>query len=259
LSNPSQTDATPSVERISSLQYIRVLLDQMTNRGHLVTITGLEDQQVAVSTLMRVDGKNREILLDSPYITDSVAGFDLSRADMVNILGRNDGSSISFQTEFKEIVEEEGLSLYRFAFPSELSYSAQRASHRVNTRDFDTNISFNTSSGYAFEAALCDISGGGLRVRAGKSAIKGLTKGDEIFCKMDIDDGSCNKLKVILCKPSKTDDPNTIEFGATFVELSAHQKSQISRYIAGLERKSLRKQHAIPETVMPEPDTSRSE
>lgn len=257
MSDPSQTGAAPSAERINSLQYIRVLLDQMANRCHLVTITAQLDQQVAVSTLMRVDGKNREILLDRPYFTDSAAGFELSSADMVNIMGRNDGSSISFQAEFKETVEEQGLSLYRFAFPRELSYSAQRASHRVNTRDFDTNISFNTSSGYAFEAALCDISDGGLRVRAGKSVINGLTKGDEIFCKMDIDDGSCNKLKVRLCKPSKTDDPNIIEFGATFVELSVHQKSQISRYIAGLERKSLRKQHAIPESVIPETDTSR--
>lgn len=253
MSDSSETATTPPVERINSLQYIRVLLDQMASRCHLVTVTTL-DQQVAISAIMRVDGKNREILLDSPYKTDSAAGFEFSNSDMVNISGGNDGSSISFQVEFKEIVVEQGLSLYRFAFPLELSYSAQRATHRVNTRDFDLNISFSASSGYAFEAALCDISDGGLRVRAEKSVIKGLSKGDEIFCKMDIDDGSCNKLKVRLCKPSKTDDPNTIEFGATFVELSAHQKTQISYYIAGLERKLLRKQHAIPESVIPEAD-----
>lgn len=249
MSDSLKTGTAPSAERINSLQYIRVLLDQMANRAHLVTITTPSGQQSAVSTLMRVDGKKREILLDSPYITDLTAEFELSSADMVNISGGSDGSSISFQAEFKEIVEEQGLPLYRFSFPKELSYSAQRASHRVNTRDFDTNISFSSSSGYAFEAALCDISGGGLRVMAEKSVIKGLSKGDEIFCKMDIDDGSCNKLKVRFCKPSKTDDPNNIEFGATFVELSAHQKSQISHYIAGLERKLLRKQHAIPESV----------
>ena len=248
MSDSSETETTISAERIDSRQYIRVLLDQMANKCHLVNITSQLDQTAAVSTLMRVDGKNREILFDKPYVTDPTVEFELSPADSFTISGGSYGSSISFQSEFIEIVEELGLALYRFTFPKELLYSTQRASHRVNMRDFDTSISFSTSSGYSFDAPLCDISDGGIRVRAGKSVIKGLTKGDKIFCKLGIDD-SCDKLRVTLCKPSKTEDSNTIEFGATFMGLSHHQKSQISHYIAGLERKSLRKHHSIPEPI----------
>ncbi|MCW8825841.1 MAG: PilZ domain-containing protein, partial [Gammaproteobacteria bacterium] len=163
--------------------------------------------------------------------------------------GKSQGSSIQFETKLMGTVKEEGLSLHRYAFPKELFYSSQRSSYRVDTRDFETLIHFSTSSDFTFDAPLCDISDGGLRVTTKKSVIKSITKGDDIFCALDIDDGSCQKLKVKLCQPSKLDDPNLIEFGATFVDLLPHQKSQISQYIATLERKLLRKQHSIPDAV----------
>lgn len=249
MSGSSQTGVSAAPEKIDSLQYIRVLLEQMASRRDLINISNQSSHTTAISTLMRVDGKRRELILDKPYVTDQNHELELSKSDSVTISGVSGGSSISFQAEFIESGEEQGLPLYSFSFPNELSYSPQRASHRVDTRDFGETIAFTTSSEYQFEVDLCDISDGGLRVRASKSAIKGLTKGDEIFCRLDIEDGSCNKVKVRLCKPSKTDDPNTIEFGATFIDLSPHQKGQISHHIAGLERKLLRKQHSIPESV----------
>ncbi len=241
----------PSAEQIDSPQHIGVLLNQMLGAGNLVAITTGANSPVAVSALMGVDGKNREILLDSPYVTNSSAvKLALSNNDTADISGINDGSSLFFQAPFKEIVEERGLRLYRFAFPTKLFYSAQRESHRVNVRDFDINIAFSTSSAHLFDAPLCDISDGGLRILVEKSVIKGLSRADDIFCKIDIDEGSCNEIKVKLCHPAKTDIPNIIDLGAVFTELSAHQKGQISHYIAGIERKLLRKQRLVTEPVI---------
>jgi c-di-GMP-binding flagellar brake protein YcgR len=242
--------ATPAAETIVSRQYIRVLLEQAANRSNLLKVSHLNKPQDLISTLLRVEGEGRTFVLDRPYSVDSATSeLGLTKADLVNISGMSGNASLSFQAEFREVIQEEGLSLYRFAFPEEISYVAQRASHRVNTRDFDTLISFTTSSGYTFQAPLCDISDGGLRVRAERDIIKLISKGDHIYCALDIDDDCCKKLEVKLCKPSKVDDPKLIEFGATFVELLPYQKSQISHYIAGLERKLLRKQHAIPEAA----------
>ena len=247
----SVEQSTPPVEKIESLQYIRVLLEQVVSRGNLVNVLNSTNQQHGISTLLAVDGNGQTFTMDKPFMADSVGDeWELSKSEPLNITGKNRGTSISFQAEFKGKVEEEGLTLYRFCFPKEIVYSAQRASHRVDTRDFDTLISFFTSSGYAFEAPLCDISDGGLRVRASRETIKSITKGDQIYCSLDTDDDSCKKLEVKLCKPSKVvDDPNMIEFGATFTDLLPHQKTLISQYIAGLERKVLRKQHAIPEAA----------
>ncbi|MCW8888659.1 MAG: flagellar brake protein [Gammaproteobacteria bacterium] len=238
--------SAPTAERIDSQQYIRVLLEQMVGRSHLINITSKTDNRSAVSSVLRVDADGRSFLLDTPYINDDSAQ---SEFDSISVSGKSQGSSIQFETELMGTVKEEGLSLHRYAFPQELFYSSQRSSYRVDTRDFETLIHFSTTSGFTFNAPLCDISDGGLRVTTKKSVIKSITKGDDIFCALDIDDGSCHKLKVKLCQPSKVDDPNLIEFGATFVDLLPHQKSQISQYIATLERKLLRKQHSIPDAV----------
>jgi len=250
LSETSEQSAAPPVEKIESLQYIRVLLEQAVSRCSLVNISDLTNNQNAISTLLRVDGDGRMFIMDKPYFTDnSNEERKISKSEIFSIVGKSRGASLSFEAEFKDIIKEDGLNLYRFSFPKEVVYSAQRASHRVDTRDFDTSIPFTTSSGYSFDAPLRDISDGGLRVRAGRADIKSITKGDRIYCALDIGDNSGKKLEVKLCKPSKVDDPNMIEFGATFIELFPYQKTLISHYIAGLERKMLRKQHAIPEAI----------
>jgi len=226
------------------------LLEQTVNRCTLVNIESPENHFTAISTLLRVNGEEQTFMMDRPYSTDRAESDPgLSKSNLTHITGKSRGASLSFQAEFRGMLEEEGLTLYRFSFPKEIAYAAQRASYRVDTRDSDTLISFTTSSGNVFKAPLCDISDGGLRVMAGRDTIKSIAKGDRIYCTLDIEDESCRKLEVKLCKPSKVDDPNMIEFGATFVDLLPFQKTLISHYIAGMERKLLRKHHAIPEPV----------
>ncbi|MCW8825203.1 MAG: flagellar brake protein, partial [Gammaproteobacteria bacterium] len=82
--------SAPTAERIDSQQYIRVLLEQMVGRSHLINITSKTDNRSAVSSVLRVDADGRSFLLDAPYINDDSAQ---SEFDSISVSGKSQGSS----------------------------------------------------------------------------------------------------------------------------------------------------------------------
>lgn len=228
-----QFEAIDAPERIFSL-----LKPVIGNETSLRVIADNNDE-IFHTTLLDIDYDRKLLTLKKvKYTFGHLMVIDAKR---LTIFSQHDGAEVSFTTYLSRYSEKNN-GYYEIRFPATVKYCQRRMSHRVHIRfSMDIMASFVNDDGKTIQGYLRDISTEGLRLQLSqvnpeqfketaliKNCVITLPNREQMSCAFQIKHKQ-NHVRNRGCT-----------IGGAFFDMSAEQKREIQKFIAGLERRALR-------------------
>lgn len=226
---------TPQYETVNSADRIYSLLLPLVGAETAIKFVLPNDNHVIETTLHSINRQNSVFLLT---LNRSI---QLKPPSKVNIHTHLNGAELSFTTTLLKLRNEQTHQC-EIALPTSVKYCQRRMAHRVHVSyAMDVTASFVNEQGDMVEGQLRDLSADGMRVQLSKINPSEITEHKII--------PNC-----VITLPDKSDIHCTFEvrhkhnhkrnkgctIGGMFNNLETIQKRAIEKFIASLERKSIR-------------------
>jgi c-di-GMP-binding flagellar brake protein YcgR len=233
-----QYDTISSVARIIGLLNI-----SETNPSELrLAIPGINDMHRSIVQQVHPQGKN--IIIDS--LPDRQAHEQLLRKRDIHVYYHVNGADISFTSRLLKTRIHNDQEQYIIAFPEKIKYRQRRSSYRVHVSlALEVTASFKDHEGQTHVGQLRDISAGGMKVQFTK--VKAATFEQQPLmpdCTLRLPDDRDIQCTFKVRHFHENARKTGLTIGGSFVALEQHDKRALKRFIASLERRTLRELRA---------------
>ncbi len=227
--------------RVESRAEIESLLKKLNKNHTLLSIRLGNNEKSFGSMLLEINQERNYLVIDELYPRHEI------KVPLVNSKLRIDtqlnGIELGFGVEILAIAEQEGVEYYKVSYPSSLFYYQRRASFRVGV-GISTSIpvALSTLEDVLLHAELRDISLGGISARINTPMPGNIEVGDEIpTCIIHTPEGKKVVCSLEVSRIETHDTSQSVRVGARFIQLSASDRHELSRFIAKLERENIKK------------------
>lgn len=222
---------------------IAAVLRTLVERRALVGVYFHNGRSFLLTSVLRVDNENNEILLDAGR--DEETNRQVLLADHLLLSSTVDKVKIQFVAGKLVETQYAGVSAFRTALPDTLLRLQRREYFRLTTPltkpvKFVATFRRKDGSALLIEASLLDISGGGIGLMATPALAALLERGAVITdCKMALPDEGL--LVANLCVRNKLEvttraGAHYVRVGCQFIALPGTRMSMVQRYITRVER-----------------------
>lgn len=222
---------------------IAAVLRTLVERRALVGVYFNHGRSFLLTSLLRVDSENNEILLDSGR--EEETNHQALLAERLLLSATVDKVKVQFTVSKLAETQYAGLPAFRAALPETLLRLQRREYFRLTTPltkpvRFVATFRRKDGSALLIEASLLDISGGGVGLMATPGLAALLERGSVITdCKMALPDEGL--LVANLCVRNKQEvttraGAHYVRVGCQFIALPGTRMSMVQRYITRVER-----------------------
>jgi c-di-GMP-binding flagellar brake protein YcgR len=226
-------------QSIDDPQRVLSLLKPAIENETSLKIAANRGDELFQTDLLDIDFSRKVLYLKK--IAYTYGHFMVIDAKYLTVYSQHDGAQVSFRTYLIRYSERNG-GYYEVRFPEQVKYCQRRMSHRVHL-SFAHNVKaeFYDDTGEKIQAHLRDISADGVRLQLPevnpnnlhtksliKNCIINFPGSEQIHCNLQIQH-KYNHLRKKGCT-----------IGGAFYAMSAKQKKEVQKLIAGLERRLLR-------------------
>ena len=237
--NKANTAYKQQYETVDQPERIFSLLKPLLGKESSIKLHLADTHHVYTSTLLLIDIDRQIIRLSK--LNSVVAHRAFLKSKLIHLHGQVHGADLSFTCKLKRYISSPN-AVYDLQVPEKIKYCQRRMNHRVHVSlSMDVTATFINDNGQKYEGHLRDLSADGMRVQ---------------LLKVNPNEFPERKLipNCVISFPDHTDVECTFEIkhkhthvrnrgctvGGTFYGISAIQKRMIERFIASVERKSLR-------------------
>lgn len=227
-------------DTITSNAQITSLLSAAQEHQPAIKITLPNTKEVFLSSIVSTDFVNGHMLIEG---LDSIVGHkNVIKHKLLKVFSQSGSADFSFTTRLIKADSQDGKVCYRVEMPHAIKYRQRRSSYRKHI-SLAQNITATIydQEGKTYIGQLRDISSGGMKLQFDQEksdqfvnesimpeCTLSLSEKNDIVC-----DFRVRHLRV-------NDRNNGFTVGGSFVALEHQQKRVIERFIADLERKSMR-------------------
>ena len=221
-------------------QRIAQLLNRIVERRSLLTVLLPDSNAPYNSAILRAEATAGYLLLDE--LTPAAGHHKLTVDSKLKINGRLDGVEFAFHTVIMGLDENSGIAFYKAQLPEWIFYNQRRSHYRARvTGGSPVPVYLSRSDGRLSTAELRDISLGGLRARLKRVTDISVARGSHItHCAVDLPKQGKITCALEVVHVRSSEPRGVVTFGGRFVELSKEHQSAIQRFIAGLERDTIK-------------------
>ena len=172
----------------------------------------------------------------------SSAHAQFKHASRIHVSGEVNGSEFNFNTQLLAQSGTKQDHQYKVKLPRTMQYWQRRAAHRVHvSMALNVKAALNDDEGKCFVGQIRDISAGGMRVQFMKSDAQALDSNVQLTdCKITLHDNTDLQCRFEMRHLHMHERNKACTIGGQFANLDFTQTRAIRRFIATLERKSLR-------------------
>lgn len=227
-------------ETINASSRIVSLLSQAYDLQSEIRITLPKSNKVYISQLAYIPSGGKYILIKK--LNDYLAHSKLLNEKILNMYIHVNGADISFTSKFLKIYHNHDEEQYAVELPSAIKYHQRRASYRVHVSlAMDVKAQMIDQEGKTYTGLLRDISAGGMKVQFTRLDAKKFNSNDTFStCTIQLPDNSDIQCSFRIRHMQENNKKNGFSLGGNFVSLEQSDKRIIEKFIASLERKSLR-------------------
>lgn len=235
----TQTDNATD-KSVTDPQRIAQLLNRMVDRHTLLTVLLPDSNAPYNSAILKIDTAAGYLLLDE--LTPAAGHRRLAVDSELKISGRLDGIEFAFHTVIIGLDESGGIAFYKAHLPERMFYNQRRSHYRARVSGaHPVSVHLSRPDGRLSTADLRDISLGGLRARLKRGADISVTRGSHItHCAVDLPKQGQVACTLQVVHVHNSEPSGVVTFGGRFVDLSKEHQSAIQRFIAGLERDTMK-------------------
>ena len=166
----------------------------------------------------------------------------MQNASSVHCSGEINGAEFYFKTQLLTYSESKQNRQFKVKLPRTLQYWQRRSAHRVHvSMAMDVKAALNDDVGKCFVGQIRDISTGGMRVQFLKSDAQYIDNSIHLTdCKITLHDNTDLQCRFEMRHLKRHERNKACTIGGQFSNLDFKQERAIRRFIATLERKSLR-------------------
>ena len=230
---------TSQYETIQSDVDIYRLLSPKAEKQTQILVSSAHNSDQFDSAILSINLDTKQISI--MRLKSTVGHERLLKTKIMHVSGQYNGADISFTTS---LIGLRGIknSEYLIAFPKKIKYLQRRTSHRVHVSlALAVTASFVNPEGGEIEGQLRDISTDGMRIQFSKTSIPNFQKHAEISnCTIKFPDDSDLQCTFNVCHIQPHASKRGCTVGVNFLELETDKKRTIEKFIANLERSSLR-------------------
>lgn len=231
-------------ETINSQSRIVTLLSQAFELQSELKITLPKSSKAFNSQLTYIPANGKYLLIKK--LDDYLAHSKLLNEKILNIYINVGGADISFTSKFLKIYHHHEEEQYAVELPSAIKYHQRRAAYRVHVSlAMDIKAQMVDQEGKTYTGQLRDISSDGMKVQFTRiDAEKFASQAVLPNCKIQLPDNSDILCSFRIRHLQENNRKNGFSMGGDFVSLEQGDKRIIERFIASLERKSMRTMRA---------------
>lgn len=243
----AQSDTGTTTDRsVTDPQRIAHLLSRMVERNSLLTVL-LPDSNVPYNSAILRTETTAEGYLLLDELTPAAGHHKLKVDSELKISGRLDGVEFAFHTVIVGIDQSGGIAFYKTPLPEWMFYNQRRSHYRARVSGArPVPVYLSRPDGHLSTADLRDISLGGLRARLKRVADISVARGSHItHCAVDLPKQGKIACALEVVHVHNSESRGVVTFGGRFVDLSKEHQSAIQRFIAGLERDTMKSRPGI--------------
>ena len=233
-----QYDTINSVTRI-----IGLLAISETSPSELrLAIPGLNEMHP--SSILQVHPQGKHIIIGR--LNNKLVHEQLLRKRDIHVYYHVNGADISFTTRLLKTGINNGQDQYVIAFPDHIKYRQRRSSYRVHVSlALEVTASFKDREGQTHVGQLRDISSGGMKVQFTKVRAAAFEQQPVMpNCTLRLPDDTDIQCTFKVRHLHENARKTGLTIGGSFVALEQHHKRTLDRFIASLERRTLRELRA---------------
>lgn len=227
-------------ETINNTSRIVSLLSLAKEQQADMKITLPKSQKIFKSSLAYIPSGGKYFLIKK--LNDYLAHSKLLNEKILNIYIHVNGADISFTSKLLKIYRNNDEEQYAVELPSAIKYHQRRTAYRVHVSlAMDVKAQVVDKEGKTYVGQLRDISAGGMKVQFTRvDADRFTTQHTLSDCTIQLPETSGIQCSFRIRHLHQNGKKNGISVGGDFVSLEQSDKRTIEKFIANLERKSLR-------------------
>lgn len=227
-------------DTINSATRIAGLLSAYENTPYQLRLAIGNQHDMHTSAILLID-PNRKFIIISRLL-DADAHDLVQQKIPLRVYYHVNGADISFATRLLKQRTHNGQQHYAIAFPADIKYRQRRAAYRVHVSlSLEVTASFKDQQGRTHIGQLRDISASGMKVQF--TRVQASTFEQQAVvpnCTISLPDDTDIKCTFRVRHLQENNRKNGFTIGGNFVALEHDDKRTIERFIASLERKTLR-------------------
>ena len=227
-------------DTISSVTRITGFLNAAENTPTELRLTVAEQREMHNSSVLKVDPQKRLIVISR--LPDTNAHNLLLQQRAVHIYYHVNGADISFTSHLLDTTQHNGQESYVIAFPDEIKCRQRRSAFRVHVSlALEVTASFRDHDGRTHVGQLRDLSAGGMKVQFTRVKVSAFEQQHMVpHCTIRLPNDTDIKCTFRVRHLQENARKNGFTMGGNFVALEQHDKRTLERFIASLERRTLR-------------------
>ncbi len=227
-------------ESISSAARIFALLRTLKDQPHAVKLRFDTDLDSCACTLVDAHGTEGYLVFAE---LDKLSAYErFQTASNIHFSGEINGAEFYFKSRLLLYSGAKEARQFKIKLPVSLQYWQRRAAHRVHvSMALDVKAALNDGAGKCFVGQIRDISAGGMRVHFVKSDAQQIDSSVQLTdCTITLHDNTDLQCRFEMRHLKQNERNKACTIGGQFSDLDYKQARAIRRFIATLERKSLR-------------------
>ena len=231
-------------DTISSVTRITGLLNASDTTPSELRLSIADLHEMHPSAVLQVHPNGKHIIIRK--IRDALAHELLLKKREIHVYYHINGADISFTSRLLKTRSSNGQEHYLIAFPDEVKYRQRRSTYRVHVSlALEVTASFKDQKGQTHIGQLRDISAGGMKVQFTRVKATAFEQQPVMpLCTIRLPDDTDIQCTFKIRHLHENARKTGLTIGGSFVALEQHDKRTIERFIASLERRTLRELRA---------------
>ncbi len=229
------------MEKLSDKTRIHAFFQRMLEKRTLLTVFINGREKPYSSAIIKVGGDS--FIIDE--LKPDTGNKLLDKNSVIHIKAQLDGISIDCHARIDAFGEENDITFYQLAIPTEIEYRQRRQAVRIRlSAAYPLPVTFSAPNEENFEGVINDISTGGIRARFNKSLSKTLKNGQHLSCSFLLppdNKQTLNSELIIRVIKHDKDQFGASLLGAEFIDMPTALERQLQRSIMSLQRASRQK------------------
>ena len=240
--NSEKVEFQQQFQIISDQSRITGLLKQCVNHNSPIHISLSRGSELYSCDVEKVDDESGTLLISE--LRPKHGQKKLAQAKSIQVFTQINGAEVSFESKVIRAKTPMFRTRNRVSLPEQIKYCQRRRSHRVHISlalDVAASLQYKAEDAALLQGQLRDISAEGMRIQFRRLAPQMFDKLDAIsdcvIALPDQNDIHCQFEIRHLHRHNKNDG---CDIGGSFIRLDHSQRRSIEKFIATVERKSLR-------------------
>lgn len=237
---PSATLPAGAERRLVEPERIARVLQQLVGGRALVSVRLPGSDEYFLTTILRVDRRQRSFRLDEISPRHGHEVFLAERS--LQASSRLSGIEIAFSGTLASVAVEQGIAAYTLPFPHLLHYHQRRTSYRVSVGSgHSTTLRTQHAEAGTLVAEVRDVSTGGLGLSIQLPATVPLARGDRLSdCLIFLPNGRSLRCELGVCHVARREGSRWTLVGTRFIQIQPRDQIPLAQFVVLLERERLK-------------------